>query len=183
MAKGGGGEGHYDERRRAGGLMDVFGTADAPAPRKKAPAKKVVLKSKPKAAVVKPRPKPSRVQTDSNSGEEPGAGTKMTVTRYNTGRLKPQNTGFVSPSVSTLKPQNYGFSGPGPSFGGPTPGGEPDLTQQDNNFMRPDLRPQNTGFVTPTPMERARDRAGGGRRLEDMIDAYLKRARPGGGYP
>jgi hypothetical protein len=198
MAKGGGGEGHYDERQRAKGKADSPEVLAAISKPKKAVTKKspvVVVKKK---KVVTPREKPARTSSIPIPRAAP---------------IRPQNTGFVSPSVSTLKPQNYGFSGgpgpdlspqnigfsgglgpdlspqnygfsgPGPSFGGPTPNDTPDLTQQDSNFMRPDLRPQNTGFVTPTAQTRARAKAGGGRRLEDMIDAYLKRARPGGGYP
>lgn len=86
MAKGEGGGGHYDERRRA-----AMAAGAKPAPRGKADSPEVLAaivkpRAKPKkTAIVTPRAKPSRVKVESNSGEykplpEP---TSMKVTRMN----------------------------------------------------------------------------------------------------
>ena len=112
MAKGGGGEGHYDERRRA--LKPTTGFPDDPAVLQaisKPRAKPTVVVKKKKVIPI-PKERPGRgVQTDSNSGEPLETGTEMKTTRYNVGRLKPQNTGFASPAREPrIRPQNTGFA-------------------------------------------------------------------------
>jgi len=98
MAKGDGGGGHFDERRRA-----------AKAANSRRPDTPEVL-----AAITKPRAKPTvvikkkpRIRIESDGGDLPIPGTRIKTTRYNTEK---------STHMPMDRPRDI------PSFGGPEPG-------------------------------------------------------------
>jgi hypothetical protein len=107
----------------------------------KAIQKPRVTKKAPTVVVKKKKVIPSRVKVESNPGKSPPeAGTTMTTTNLNVGRLKPQNTGFVSPAREPrIVPQDTGFVSPATGskedFGG--------LPES------PNIVPQNYGFTNP----------------------------------
>jgi hypothetical protein len=105
MAKGEGGGGNFDARRRAAKPKVGTGYADSPE------VLSALVKPRSKPTVVVKKKKvlaPSRVQTDSNSGEPAEVGTKMTTTRYNVG--KPSiGTGYPKPT----QPRSADWGRPG----------------------------------------------------------------------
>ena len=93
MAKGEGGGGHFDERRRA--KAAPTGYADSP----EVLSALIKPRSKPTVVIKKKKIIPSRVQVDSDPGDVPEAPTRMKVTRYNVGAGKPSiGTGLPKPS-------------------------------------------------------------------------------------